>query len=99
MSSLSSNWATALRLLYPQSSRHQRQKYLLTVKGLALYNALPVDRKVACCEDMELTEEGTRKKIFLVRQEGKQQVQREIDHYYLDTTIALGNERKNQKNK
>jgi len=26
-----------LRLLYPQSPRHPRQKYLLTVKGLALY--------------------------------------------------------------
>lgn len=29
-----------LRLLYPQSPRHPRQKYLLTVKGLALYNKL-----------------------------------------------------------
>ena len=29
-----------IRLLYPQSPRHPRQKYLLTVKGLALYNAL-----------------------------------------------------------
>ena len=28
-----------IRLLYPQSPRHPRQKYLLTVKGLALYNA------------------------------------------------------------
>ena len=27
-----------LRLLYPQSPRHPRQKYLLTVKGLALYH-------------------------------------------------------------
>ena len=26
-----------IRLLYPQSPRHPRQKYLLTVKGLALY--------------------------------------------------------------
>ena len=25
-------------LLYPNSPRHPRQKYLLTVKGLALYN-------------------------------------------------------------
>ena len=32
-----------VRLLYPQSPRHPRQKYLLTVKGLALYNATP------CC--------------------------------------------------
>ena len=29
-----------LRLLYPQSPHHPRQKYLLTVKGLALYNEL-----------------------------------------------------------
>ena len=27
-----------IRLLFPQSPRHPRQKYLLTVKGLALYN-------------------------------------------------------------
>lgn len=27
-------------LLYPQSPRHPRQKYLLTVKGLALYKHL-----------------------------------------------------------
>ena len=27
-----------VRLLYPQSPRHPRQKYLLTVKGLTLYN-------------------------------------------------------------
>ena len=40
-------------------------------------------------QDMELTEEGTRKKFFLVRQEGKRQVQREIDHYNLDMIIAL----------
>ena len=29
-----------VRLLYPQSPNHPRQKYLLTVKGLALYNEL-----------------------------------------------------------
>ena len=29
-----------VRLLYPQSPRHPRQKYLLTVKGLALYKEL-----------------------------------------------------------
>jgi len=29
-----------IRLLYPQSPRHPRQKYLLTMKGLALYNDL-----------------------------------------------------------
>ena len=29
-----------IRLLYPNSPRHPRQKYLLTVKGLALYNGI-----------------------------------------------------------
>ena len=29
-----------IRLLYPQSPRHPRQKYLLTEKGLALYKEL-----------------------------------------------------------
>ena len=29
-----------VRKLYPNSPRHPRQKYLLTVKGLALYNAI-----------------------------------------------------------
>ena len=29
-----------VRLLYPQSPRHPRQKYLLTVKGLTFYNDL-----------------------------------------------------------
>ena len=32
-----------LRLLYPQSPRHPRQKYLLTVKGLALYHEIKND--------------------------------------------------------
>ena len=27
-----------VRMLHPQSPRHPRQKYLLTVKGLAIYN-------------------------------------------------------------
>lgn len=40
--------------------------------------------------DKELSEDGTRKKFFLVRQEGNRQVQREIDHYNLDMIIALG---------
>ena len=31
-----------VRLLYPNSPRHPRQKYLLTVKGLALYDELKV---------------------------------------------------------
>ena len=29
-----------VRLLYPDKPRHPRQKYLLTVKGLAIYNEL-----------------------------------------------------------
>ena len=29
-----------VRLLYPDKPRHPRQKYLLTAKGLALYNEL-----------------------------------------------------------
>ncbi len=29
-----------VRMLYPDSPRHPRQKYLLTVKGLALYHEL-----------------------------------------------------------
>ena len=29
-----------IRMLYPDSTRHPRQKYLLTVKGLALYNEI-----------------------------------------------------------
>ena len=29
-----------VRLLYPQSPRHPRQKYLLTVKGQVLYQEL-----------------------------------------------------------
>ena len=31
-----------IRLLYPQSPHHPRQKYLLTIKGLALYNELKI---------------------------------------------------------
>ena len=40
--------------------------------------------------DGELDESTTHKKYLLVRQEGKRQVQREIDHYNLDMIIALG---------
>ena len=41
--------------------------------------------------DSELEDnEGTHKKYLLVRQEGKRQVKREIDHYNLDVIIALG---------
>jgi DNA-binding HxlR family transcriptional regulator len=32
-----------VRLLYPDKPRHPRQKYLLTVKGSALYNFLTKD--------------------------------------------------------
>ena len=40
--------------------------------------------------DNELDKEGTYKKFLLVRQEGKRQVRRNIDHYNLDIIIALG---------
>ena len=40
--------------------------------------------------DGELEMEGTYKKFLLVRQEGKRQVRRNIDHYNLDMIIALG---------
>ena len=40
--------------------------------------------------DGELNESVTHKKYLLVRQEGKRQVHREIDHYNLDMIIALG---------
>ena len=40
--------------------------------------------------EKELPEEGTRKKFFLVRQEGKRTVQREIEHYNLDMIISVG---------
>lgn len=32
-----------IHMLYPDSPRHPRQKYLLTVKGLALYNEIKAD--------------------------------------------------------
>jgi len=41
--------------------------------------------------DGELEKEGTYKKFLLVRQEGKRQVHRNMDHYNLDVIIALGN--------
>ena len=40
--------------------------------------------------DNELDKDGTYKKFLLVRQEGKRQVHRNIDHYNLDVIIALG---------
>ena len=33
-----------VRLLYPNSPRHPRQKYLLTVKGIALYNKISLNK-------------------------------------------------------
>ena len=38
--------------------------------------------------DNELDKDGTYKKFLLVRQEGKRQVRRNIDHYNLDVIIA-----------
>lgn len=32
------------RMLYPDRPNHPRQKYLLTVKGVALYNELKSDK-------------------------------------------------------
>ena len=34
-----------VRLLYPDKPRHPRQKYLLTAKGLALYNEIKARKK------------------------------------------------------
>lgn len=41
-------------------------------------------------KDGELDQERTYKKFLLVRQEGRRNVQRNIDHYNLDMIIALG---------
>lgn len=38
----------------------------------------------------ELTQEATIRKFRIVRQEGKRQVQREIEHYNLDAIISVG---------
>ncbi len=40
--------------------------------------------------DNELPREATVKKFFIVQQEGKRQVRRELDHYNLDVIIAIG---------
>lgn len=42
-----------VRLLYPQSPRHPRQKYLLTVKGLALYNEIEAKKEDVDGSEME----------------------------------------------
>ena len=41
-------------------------------------------------EERELTPEATHKEYLLVRQEGKRQVHRSIDHYNLDMIISVG---------
>ncbi|SDN67726.1 virulence protein RhuM/Fic/DOC family protein [Vreelandella arcis] len=45
----------------------------------------------------ELEREGTIRKFRIVRQEGKRQVQREIDHYNLDAIISVGYRVKSQR--
>ena len=41
-------------------------------------------------KDDELPREATIKKFFIVQQEGKREVRRELDHYNLDVIIAIG---------
>lgn len=41
-------------------------------------------------KDEELPRDATIKKFFIVQQEGKREVRREIDHYNLDVIIAVG---------
>lgn len=41
-------------------------------------------------KDEELPREATIKKFFIVQQEGKREVRRELDHYNLDVIIAIG---------
>ena len=41
-------------------------------------------------KDEELPRDATIKKFFIVQQEGKRQVRRELDHYNLDVIIAIG---------
>jgi prophage maintenance system killer protein len=45
----------------------------------------------------ELTREATIRKFRIVRQEGKRQVKREIDHYNLDVIISVGYRVKSQR--
>lgn len=47
--------------------------------------------------EAELEKEGTIRKFRIVRQEGKRQVQREIDHYNLDAIISVGYRVKSQR--
>ncbi len=48
-------------------------------------------------EEGELEKEGTIRKFRMVRQEGKREVRREIDHYNLDVTISVGYRVKSQR--
>ena len=41
-------------------------------------------------KDEELPRDATIKKFFIVQQEGKREVRRELDHYNLDVIIAIG---------
>jgi hypothetical protein len=41
-------------------------------------------------QSAELQEEGTIRKIRIVRQEGSRQVGREVEHYNLDAIISIG---------
>lgn len=47
--------------------------------------------------EAELEKEATIRKFRIVRQEGKRQVQREIDHYNLDAIISVGYRVKSQR--
>ena len=44
-------------------------------------------------EEGELVKDATHKYFLLVRQEGKRNVQRQIEHYNLDMIIAVSNQR------
>ena len=48
-------------------------------------------------QEGELEKEPTIRKFRIVRQEGKRQVQREIDHYNLDMIISVGYRVKSQR--
>lgn len=66
----------------------------LTQEQLALlYDTTQENISMHCSNiysDQELEKDSTYKKFLLVRQEGKRNVNRQIDHYNLDMIIALG---------
>ena len=64
---------------------HLAQIYATTPQNISLHIGNIYHNK-------ELGDEATRKKFFLVRQEGKRQVQREIDHYNLEGTGAVSHQ-------